>query len=371
MNKNTKFLLLSIVIIMMGLLGSACSSEQTIIEQAVQQTVEAQTNIENESNESPPVNDSQESTLVIPTTDSNESQPSSELAESIIGLWKWQGNEGWQDLYEFTSAGEFVSLNGEKSSYEVVSENTIIIKNGNEEKAMRILNYQEDELTIEQQGVERTYLRVEAVPNLTESIIGLWTYQNEEDEYRYAIEFTADNMAIVYYEEPSYRYIHGKYRLLSDNTIEIYDAVKVEIDESAPSFFMPVTNITDNNITFYQSNGTLQTMSHIEAHPNLTERIVGLWRSEDGVELEFTSNGRYIIYNDLLNYDVVSNNTIKVHLGNEFEYYNIVDLTDDVIALDEFGWYVHRNIVSIEDENGQVQEVETEHTPLQFMRVTP
>lgn len=83
MNKNIKFLLLSIVIVMMGLFGSACSSDQAAIDQAVQQTIEAQQNEDNTDPEIISTNDTTQEINIDPTETPDPSTTSESAEETI------------------------------------------------------------------------------------------------------------------------------------------------------------------------------------------------------------------------------------------------------------------------------------------------
>lgn len=94
---------------------------------------------------------------------------------------------------------------------------------------------------------------------------------------------------------------------------------------------------TDNTLTLYQKPGETFTLSRVTEHANLAEGLVGLWRTEDGEELEFTGDGRFIIEDSVGTYQVISNNTIMIGTDDEVEYYNIVDLDKDSFSLESFG----------------------------------
>lgn len=270
---------------------------------------------------------------ITPTSyeQSTTSTPKPEgLAGFIVGLWEYKNDEdGIEIFFSFTDNGKIIGGGGNIATYDVVSETTILISYDGKEEVMRVHDFQGNNLIMTLPDASETYIfhRIDAVPNFAEAIIGLWIVKGDSGTDEFAFEFTHNNKVI------SNIYGIGQYRVLSNNSIELYN-LSTQPDNLTTTMQI-VRGDTNNSLAFYIGPRHIFAMTRIEEHQNLSERIVGLWRTEEGGEVELTTNGRYIIRDIIADYDVVSNNTIVVEYENEISVYNIINLTNDTLTLNE------------------------------------
>lgn len=266
---------------------------------------------------------SQPTSSTTQSTNDQKENVEDQLASFIIGLWEWQDSADSYASFDFTNNGNVIINNQGSMNYEVVSENTILVSDGSHEQVLRIRDIQDNTMTFEMNGLEYTAQRLQSIPNLAETIEGLWFLSDENDNMVAGIEFAPSGVLI----HPAVGMT--QYRAISGNTIEI--------NLSGRSYFLQVRNSDSKTLAIKIESDKVVSFSRIEGHSNLAERIVGLWRNDFGGESEFTSDGR-MIDGEITAYEVISNNTLLlIPEGRDDVLLSVIEISDDVVLLGEWG----------------------------------
>jgi hypothetical protein len=281
-----------------------------------------------------------QNTRIVSSTEISDSQstvpiaPTDGLESFIVGLWEYKiedASDSTGYYLDFTSNGTLIEDGRKISKYAIVSESAILVTTDSDgEGVIGVSDFHENSIKMGW-GQERIeYHRVEGESDIDEAIIGLWAFKDEDSSFGVFIEFAPNNKVVLGDDEV------GQYRVLSSNSIELYNLP----DSSNFPDIIQVTGAINNTLTLYRFiRGEPYTFARIEEHQNLSKRIIGLWRDEHDYELEFFADGRALKNNTLVNYDVISNNTIVIQYPGEDEYsvLNIVNLTDDTLSMGDFG----------------------------------
>lgn len=228
-------------------------------------------------------------------------ESSETLAASLPGLWRCAGITGYP-LIEFLPDGTFLwGLARERSTYEVVSEFTVMMDWEEDSGVLRIKDLKEDSATFRFESSEHLCQRLPPVPYFDTALVGVWILTEPVHKL---LGFTSDGK---FYDHQRI----GMYYVLSGNT------VSVVTDESER--FWTFTSFESDKLIF-DDTIYLWTFHRFPEVPSLAQEIIGMWnvpiiendvpRYEDAIT-ELTASGKVIEPDgEVMLYQVENNNTI-------------------------------------------------------------
>lgn len=272
---------------------------------------------------------------------SSTSTPIPTTEVSIVGYWDCPNTDEAPPYYDFTRDGRV--LVGNQGSipfpYEVLSENSILIKTRSGQELLRVIELQSDRLTLQADSKIECVKQIGYL-NLTNDIVGLWV----SNDPNHNIEFAQNGTYIMSSgsnESATSAAGLGKYQVLSSNSI----LIQIDVPQKSDPVTMQVNGISSETlmVSYYQSPPF--SLTKVKGTPNLVEKIVGVWRMGQGPAVEFTKAGKLLVYahNSVSDYTVISDNSIviesasAINPANRFSVMTFIDVSVDQLKFVMWG----------------------------------